>query len=216
MSPSSKIIAVLCVFVESVVGEAYPFVQPTKQECKDMMPSNFQDRPQQTNRTFTIKVTDNIYQQTAVKVTIERRDNFPIKGLILQARRAQCDVANQTEPVGTFYLDGEKILQLFHCSRKDDSVVNRAWMSIERNLEVHWSSNNIDFGRVYFIATIVATDKLYWTDVTSEIIRHLSDTDASTGEVCPASTSRLGSSSNRNNAAGTLLLFSCVMFYFTL
>ncbi|XP_063420280.1 uncharacterized protein LOC134705488 [Mytilus trossulus] len=148
----STIIAVLCIFVESVFGAAYPFEQPTKQECIDMMPSYFQTSPQKTtNRPFKIKVTDNIYQQTAVKVTIERLDNFPIKGLILQARRAKCDVANQKEPVGKFYLAGEKILQLFNCSRKDDTVVNRAWIPIERNLEVHWSSNNIDFGRVYFI-----------------------------------------------------------------
>jgi len=64
-------------------------------------------------------------------------------------------------------------------------------------------------------ATVVASDKLYWKDVTSEIIRHTSDS-TETGEICPSSNPfRSGSDKNifTSSVLFCLPLFYC---YFTL
>ena len=49
-------------------------------------------------------------------VTIERLGNYPIKGIMLQARRAQCDHTHQATPIGQFLEPKETALKAINCS----------------------------------------------------------------------------------------------------
>ena len=49
-------------------------------------------------------------------VTIERLGNYPIKGIMLQARRAQCDHTHQAIPLGQFLEPKETALKTMNCS----------------------------------------------------------------------------------------------------
>lgn len=50
---------------------------------------------------------------------------YPIKGLILQARRARCDHRDQSSPVGTFKTDESISLTTANCSGSFVSILNR-------------------------------------------------------------------------------------------
>jgi hypothetical protein len=66
-----------------------------------------------------------------------------------------------------------------------------------------------------YSATVVASDKLYWTDVTSEIIRHTSD-NSGAGEICPSSNSLRSGSDKNSFTSSVLFCLSLFYCYFTL
>ncbi|KAK3599852.1 hypothetical protein CHS0354_022424 [Potamilus streckersoni] len=88
---------------------------------------------------------------------------------------ADCTNPNSNRPIGTFrLLDGTRYLKTSACDNRANSAVSHV---INREMEYHkfvWRAPAETVGPVYIRATIVSTKKVFWTNVTSQIIRDFS------------------------------------------
>lgn len=65
---------------------------------------------------YISKIIKLINYFVSFSVTIKRNQDNPIKGLILQARRANCAHKDQATPLGRFNIAGASGLMLANCS----------------------------------------------------------------------------------------------------
>ncbi|KAL3868829.1 hypothetical protein ACJMK2_041586 [Sinanodonta woodiana] len=88
---------------------------------------------------------------------------------------ADCTSPNSSRPIGTFrLLDGTRYLKTLACDNRANSAVSHV---INREMGYHkfvWKAPAETVGPVYIRATVVSTKKIFWTNITSQIIRDFS------------------------------------------
>ncbi|WAR22882.1 DFP-like protein [Mya arenaria] len=155
---------------------------PSAHVCREMFPEGHHFDSQIREPPFKITTSSTVYKTSydKIRVKIEALHGYFIRGVFLQARRSDC---THKEPVGVFKLPDaltQKHFKLVNCLNQSASAVTHRAYNVEKPIsktEVEWYSPSQNAGHVFFVATIAKEQDIFWTGVTSDVIRHL-DTNA--------------------------------------
>ncbi|XP_069105805.1 putative defense protein 3 [Argopecten irradians] len=183
-----RVLLLVLLYGDFLMESSFGFsLGPPVGACVSMFPIHGADA-QSSESPFTIIVNKNTYSPgEEITVFVNTTDNNPdiefFEGLIIQARRARCDVVNYEEALGTFVLgSSEDFLGLMDCQGgANSSVVHKAHAHIY-NRTFTWIAPSTRVGHIYFRGTIARRQSTFWTNVKSSFIRDT--TDASTPVTC--------------------------------
>ncbi|XP_052256766.1 putative defense protein Hdd11-like isoform X1 [Dreissena polymorpha] len=161
--------------------------------CVDMFPEGHRVDSQNRTPPYVILVSSTVYQNEweLITVKVNALDGYYIAGLLLQARRSNC---SDPGPVGIFDLSKadsstvQKFKTMECMERKDSAITHTRDTSSHPVRETVFSffTPAANVGHFYFVATIVKTKDIFWTGVTSDVIRkHENNTPLMT---CPMRT----------------------------
>lgn len=147
----------------------------TEHVCKTMFPEGHHVDSQTKPSPYKISLSMNIYTPwDRLNVTVQASPDYYIKGLFIQARRANCSHPLQNEPLGVFHLkDRDPTLKTMPCLGKINSSISHRINVRLSEVDFQWFAPAKNVGHIYFVATVVHQQMVFWTNVTSEIIRSL-------------------------------------------
>jgi hypothetical protein len=150
----------------------YPSGAPTS-VCKSMLPGHTRNGQQitgqlQSSSPFTVTAnTANFVQGQNITVTVSgsSSSSTPVQfmGLFLQARQV-----NTSTRVGKF-TPVSSGLKTVACSNPNDAVTHFSRLSAA-SVEVQWTAPNRTVGEIEFVATVVYTHDLFWTQLKSGVL----------------------------------------------
>ncbi|XP_025110850.1 putative defense protein Hdd11-like isoform X1 [Pomacea canaliculata] len=146
---------------------SYPVGPPTD-ACEDMFPIGHHADAHTTTPPYELVVSStNLTSNTQYSVTVRVKSGQStfFKGIFVQARLA--DNCNNVSPLGHFSISSnDSFLQLMQCSAANDAVSQKN-DTVQTNKNFTWTSPSVIPGTVYFRATVVYNEKIFWTDVFS-------------------------------------------------
>ncbi|KAL4236974.1 hypothetical protein ACF0H5_005358 [Mactra antiquata] len=160
----------------------------TEHVCKEMFPEGHHYDSQMKKPPYEIDLSQNTYttwdtMDVSVKA-IKPGEYF--RGFFLQVRRANCSHPYQYEPLGTFTINpvDNYLLKSQNCLNNLKSAVSHRTNTSLSKAVVKWTAPAAKMGHLYFVATIVKEQDIFWTDVRSEIVTE-SGRDDQVYEYCP-------------------------------
>ncbi|XP_060077433.1 putative defense protein [Ylistrum balloti] len=172
--------------------------------CVDMWPKAHGADSQTSDPPYTITVSKDTYTPgetltVVVNTTINKDIKF-FEGLLLQARRANCSHTHFEEAVGTFNLPAdETFLGLLNCQGGRNSAVGHIAHAHIVDRTFTWTAPDASVGHVYFRATVARRQTTFWTQVTSDFVRDVSE--SSSPSICPIQTKRSTDTTCTNSAS---------------
>ncbi|XP_022111137.1 sushi, von Willebrand factor type A, EGF and pentraxin domain-containing protein 1-like [Acanthaster planci] len=166
---------VLLAFLSSILAGVwcYPSGAPTG-ACVSMLPGHTDNNgvqiPGQDRSTSPYTVTadavDFVAEQT---ITVTVSGSVQFLGVLLQAR-----LVNTSTPVGTF-TPVSSGLKTITCSSAGDAVTHSARLQTTTSISVEWTAPIQDISDIEFVATVVYTEELFWTQLKSSVIAAVPD-----------------------------------------
>ncbi|XP_038076351.1 sushi, von Willebrand factor type A, EGF and pentraxin domain-containing protein 1-like isoform X2 [Patiria miniata] len=137
--------------------------------CVSMLPNHGVPSQAANTSPFTVTAdTTDFTTEQVITVTVSSGGSVTFKGVLLQARVVDTDT-----PVGVFsnIPDG---YQPLNCSSADDAVTH-ANNNVKNSLTVEWTAPSNALGDIEFVATVVYTREIFWSQLRSSVITALPD-----------------------------------------
>ncbi|XP_053393917.1 putative ferric-chelate reductase 1 [Mercenaria mercenaria] len=181
-----QLVVILC--TQLCVCTCYHYGPPaTEHVCRNMFPEGHHVDAQTSEPPFEIDLSQNVYTPwEEVQVTLRATQGYFFRGFFMQARRADCSHVFQYQPLGVFTVlpEDQNLMKTMPClNHKDSAISHRTNQSFGKAV-FRWNAPAAMIGHLYFTATVVKEQDIFWTNVKSVLMRDQSDKRRK-GEYCP-------------------------------
>lgn len=155
---------------------------PTEHVCREMFPEGHHvDAQPGENPPFEIDLSQNVYTPwEEVEVKLRATDGLHFRGFFMQVRRANCSHPYKDEALGMFtvFPEDQELLKTMPCLNNRDSAISHRVNKTFNAVKFRWNAPAARMGHLYFRATVVRQQDIFWTNVKSHFMRDLDQSHA--------------------------------------